>query len=252
MKPTSQVATQDDTIEALFKRSKRRFVPIRKTFVQQGQGKVRVPGPLASFVAHSDPRALELYLLIHAAASSAPFDVAHPAAVWARALGLPLTKSSCSAVSKALRRIEQLRLITRVRAGSKAKLTLLDEGGNGDAYLHPSGKHQPYFKLSFSYWTSGLHHRLSMPAKAILMISLSLDDDFILPIEKGPDWYGISADTVQRGLDEISREDLLDIRYVRKKAPLAPLGYTQDRHYTLKPPFGPLRKPLAQVIDISA
>ncbi|HVL93809.1 MAG TPA: hypothetical protein VM264_10760, partial [Acidimicrobiales bacterium] len=71
--------TQADTIAALLERSKRAEVPIRKTFAQQGTGKVRDPGPLAGFVSNHDERALDLYLLAHAAASAEPFDVVLPA-----------------------------------------------------------------------------------------------------------------------------------------------------------------------------
>ena len=36
-----------------------------------------------------DERGLDLYLLLRAAASADPWDVARPAPVWSRALGLP-------------------------------------------------------------------------------------------------------------------------------------------------------------------
>jgi hypothetical protein len=45
--------TQADTIAALLERSKRAEVRIRKTFVQQGKGKVRDPGPMASLVSNA-------------------------------------------------------------------------------------------------------------------------------------------------------------------------------------------------------
>lgn len=69
-------------------------------------------------------------------------------------------------------------------------------------------------------------------------------------VEKARDWYGISPDTVQRGLAELEKLDLLDVDVQYKTAPLAPEGYTQDRHFTLKAPFGPLRQPLATVTKL--
>lgn len=244
--------TQAETIEALLERSKRAEVPIRKTFVQQGKGKVRDPGPIAPLVSNHDERAIDLYLLAHAIASADPFDVVLPASTWARALGLSATASARSAVSKAFRRLVDLNLVERDRAGSLSRITLLDEGGHGDNYVHPAPRREPYLKLPHVYWEEGWHLRLSLRAKAVLLIALSRDDGFVLPVEKGPDWYGISADTVQRGRAELEKHNLLDTKVDYKKAPLSPLGYTEERHFTLKSPFGPLRKPIASVTKLRA
>ena len=243
--------TQADTISALLDRSKRSEVPIRKTFVQQGSGKVRDPGPLAFLCGHHDERALDAYLLLHAAASGAPFDVVLPSAVWARALGLSsASPSSRSAVSKTFARLEVHGLIHRERAGNRSKLVLLDEGGQGADYVHPAAHKEPYLKLGHEYWRDDWHLKLNFRAKVVLLIAHSLDDGFILPIERAKDWYGISADTVQRGLAELEQHGLLDIDVQYKPAPLAPEGYTQDRRFTLRAPFGPLRKPLATVTKL--
>lgn len=126
-------ATQADTIKALLDRSKRTDVPIRKTFVQQGKGKVRDPGPLADLCSHHDERGLDLYLLFHGTASAEPFDVVLPAPTWARTIGLDNTPSARSAVSKAFTRLVDLQLIERgARAGNKSPIILLDEGGHGE------------------------------------------------------------------------------------------------------------------------
>jgi hypothetical protein len=61
----------------------------------------------------------------------------------------------------------------------------------------------------------------------------------VLPLEQVKGWYGISADTAARGIDVLVRHELMQWRRVRKKAPLAPLGYTYERRYTLGEPFGP-------------
>lgn len=242
------VATQAETIKELLDRSKRTAVPIRKTFVQQGTGKVRQPGPLGRLLKHRDDRALDLYLLVHAAASGKPFDITLPAAVWVRAAGLKQSQSALSTVSKAFRRIEGAGLITRERVGSRSKLTLLDESGTGLPYARPSGKTDTYLKLGHEYWTSDWFRRLGSPAKVMLLIALSLDDGFYLPLEKGPDWYGISSDTVGRGFGELIKHGLLTYEEKQKKAPLSPQGYTTERHYQLNPPFGPVRsqKPTKQ------
>ncbi len=250
MKPPT--VTQADTILALLERSKRADVPIRKTFLQQGEGKVRTPGPLAPLVSKHDERALDLYLLAHAVASADPFDVVLPATTWARALGLSGSASARSAVSKAFRRLESLDVVSRDRAGSRSRVTLLDEGGHGDPYVHPATNRERYLKLPHAFWSDDWHLKLRLPGKTMLLVGLSLADDFPFPTEKGPDWYGISADTVQRGFDELARHQLIDVDVRYKKAPLSPLGYTEDRHYTLKAPFGPLRRHLATVRKLHA
>lgn len=89
-----------------------------------------------------------------------------------------------------------------------------------------------------------------MAGKVLLLIALSLDDDFALPIERARSWYGISPDTVQRGLAELEKANLLDVNVQYRTEPLAPAGYTQDRRFTLKAPFGPLRRPMATVTKL--
>ena len=81
-------ATPSETITALLERSNRHEVPIRKTFLQQGAGKVRTPGPLASLVRNHDERALDLCLVMHAVCSAGDFDVTLAAAVWGRTISL--------------------------------------------------------------------------------------------------------------------------------------------------------------------
>ncbi len=105
-------------MKALLDASKRRGagVPIRRTFVQQGPQREPVPGPLHPLLRGHDERALDLFLLHRAAASSEPWDVVRDARMWARALGLPTPKDNgASAVSKAWARLEKHRLIQRAR-----------------------------------------------------------------------------------------------------------------------------------------
>jgi len=225
--------------------------PIRKTFVQQGKGRVRTPGPLASLVRSHDERALDVYLLAHAVCSGGNFDVTLPVAVWARTIALSNSPSGRSTTSKAFRRLDDLSVVSRCRDGSRSKVTLLDESGSGDPYVHPGAAKEPYLKLPHAYWIDAWHHKLGLRAKAVLLVALSLDDGFVLPIERAPNWYGFSADTVNRGLLDLRGADLLQVEERVKTAPLAPEGIAQDYHYTLQPPFGPLRRPFATVTSLS-
>lgn len=245
--------TQADTIEALLGKSKRTDVPIRKTFVQQGTGRVRDPGPMATLCSHHDERGLDLYLLVHAAAIAAPFDVTLSGPTWARAMGLGNSPTARSTASKAITRLVDLRLVERgPRAGNKSPIVLRDEGGHGEPYTHPGASKEKYLKLPHRYWIDDWHLKLDLPAKVMLLVALSLDDAFPLPIERAKDWYGISADTAQRGLAQLEARGVLEVDVQYRKEPLAPAGYTQARLFTLKAPFGPQRKPMATVTKLKA
>lgn len=224
---------------------------MRKTFVQQGTSRVRDPGPIATLCSNHDERALDLYLLVHAAAIAAPFDVTLPGLTWARAIGLGTSSSARSAVSKAFTRLVRLNLIERgTRAGNRSPVVLLDEGGHGEPYVHPATARQKYLKLPHDYWTDGWHLTLDLSSKVMLLIALSLDDAFTLPIERAKDWYGISSDTAQRGLARLGELGVVDVDMRYRKEPLAAEGFTQARHFTLTAPFGPRRKPTATVTKL--
>ena len=131
------IVGQAETIAAMLTMSKRigEAVPVRATFVQQGPRGAREPGPLSSFVQHRDEIALDLYLLALAAASAPPHDVVRPSEVWLRSLGRdPKSKSSASSLSRAWRRLENRRLITKVRQGRILRIDLQLEDGSGNTY----------------------------------------------------------------------------------------------------------------------
>ena len=87
-------------------------------------------------------------------------------------------------------------------------------------------------------------NRLTLPAKTVLLIALSLQmrDHFVLPREHAAGWYGISADTIQRGLSELLRRGVVRYRVEYVKAPLPPRGYVAVRQYRLFPPFAKVGK----------
>lgn len=234
-------ASQAETVAALLERSGRDALPMRRSFVQvrqRGGG----AGPLAAFVHGRRGIALDLYLLGRAVASHEPFDVALPAEVWARALGLGATSGAASTISKSWSWLEQQHLVTSSRRGRLREIHFLREDGANRPYRHPGrDNEQPgdYFKLPYAYWEGSYPGRLGLPAKAVLLIALSLGDDFWLPQERGARWYGLSRDSVSRGLSTLLRLGLLDVRVKYKKAPLAPRGIAEERRYMLRPPFGP-------------
>ena len=216
---------------------RRDFVPIDRAFLQlreHGGG----AGPLAAFVSTRRKRALDLYLLGHALASTPPYDGALPAWAWARALGMPETPSSRVFISTTWSWLESQGLVRSVRDGNRRRIFLLDESGSGEPYTHGAGrKRLDYFKLPYAYWLEGWAERLSLPATAVLLIALSLPQTFVLPQEHGGRWYGLSRDTVRRGLSVLLGQGLLDVRVLHKRAPLSPIGTTEHRHYRLCKPF---------------
>lgn len=233
-----------ETVERLLARrgGRREFVPLRRTFVQaraEGGG----AAPLAAFVAGRQRRSLDLYLLIHALASTEPWDVAPGWRTWAAALGMPETSASQVSISKALRWLERTRLIRSERDGTRRRSYLLDESGSGAGYRHPARTDRPdYFKLPYAYWRHGWHERLSLPATSVLLIALSLGRTFVLPLDSGARWYGISRDTLRRGLRELTREGVLTFSSRLKQAPRSPTGKAEERRYALHGAFAPHKR----------
>lgn len=230
-------ASAAETLEALLARSGRDALPLRRSFVQMRKPGAGGAGPLAAFVRGRHAVALDLYLLGRAVASHEPFDVALPSRVWARALGLGEGSSAAATISHSWTWLEERSLITSMRRGRLREIRFLREDGTGRPYQHP-GREGDYFKLPYAYWEGLYPGRLGLPAKALLLIALSLGPDFWLPHERGARWYGLSRDTVSRGLATLLRLGLLEVRYERKTAPLSPQGFTVERRYSLRPPFG--------------
>lgn len=231
---------QQRTVSALLNAAGRRKpeVPLRRDFVQQGPQREPRPGPLSDMVRHHDERAFDLYLLARAAASAEPWDVKRPAPVWGRAIGLVTDKDSGrAAVSRTWARLESTYgLVRRERSGQLARVFMLHEAGNREPYTYP---HEGYFKLPFAFWTDeqAWYVSLSFAAKATLLIALSLRPSFALPAERAPAWYGLSADTVDRGLRELRRTGLLTRTFKEVENWLSPTGKTTQYRFSLQPPF---------------
>jgi hypothetical protein len=228
-------------VTALLRRSARNSVPIRRAFVQArepGGG----PGMLSEFVGSRRRRALDLYLLLHAAASRPPWDVDMPGAAWGRMLGL-FGPSTGTVVARQWSWLEERRLVARTKVGRQTRITLLHEDGSGRPYWHPGTHHAgrapegDYFHLPYAYWQADMQDWADLPMKAVLLIALSLPREFLLPLDHGRRWYGLSRDTLRTGLRGLSTRGFLDMRLVKKAAPLTTSGYTFERRYRLRSPF---------------
>ncbi len=251
MSTEEAAATQQETVAAFVESSDRRgrAAPIRRQFLQGGRQGVPTPGPLSAIVRSRDELALDLYLLHRVRASGPPFDVAAHAAAWARAAGISTAENiGSAAVSKAWRRLEdKYRLIRRERRGRLANIIALREDGSGKPYEIPTGHswNDRYFKLPFGYWLDEeqWYGTLSLRAKAALLIALSLPLTFTLPSERAPAWYGISADTAERGLHELIDRGALSRALRVRKAPFAPAGKTRVAEYSRLGTFASRMKP---------
>ena len=254
--PNGTPATTHDTVDAIADSTQRGFFPLRRTFIQQKKDGKSIPGPLAGFVSAGDRTALLLYFLMLTKASNQPWDVSLHSAVWARALGLPDPTGHVARgrVSKAWTRIVDRKLVKRARRNRLAEFTLLCEDGSGQPYTRPT---RDFIKVHHALWTEGptltedegsgpsnrWYELLTLPELTFLIIGLSnRPAGFSLPVERGPDYYGISADTLYRGASGLGRRQLLDIQKRRITAPLAPEGVTYENHYSLNPPFEPLTR----------
>jgi len=253
---------QQETIAALLDASKRptRRVNVRNTFVQSGDQKCPVPGPLAEMVRSHDTGALDLFLAHRAIVSREPWtNRAMPSTAWALVLGVHTDKDGGAAVvSKTWNRLDtKYNLIERGRSGRIAVFTSRREDGSGQPYTSPDGtsREERFFTLPFEYWTAeqAWYRTLSLPAKAVLLIGSTLKPGFVLPTERARDWYGISTETAQRGLRELREAKLLHRKTVLRKTPLGKTMTTQEYHYTLFPPFGRQTKkasrPALMVVD---
>lgn len=244
-------ATPDETLADLLDATRRGHVPIRRSFLQV-PGVARRPGPLSWFVPVRRDLALVLWLLLHAGAAAEPWDVRRPAMVWARMLDMPLTPASETSVSRNFTWLEQHKLVRSEREKRVRKVFLLAEDGSGDAFERPTGAGRGYFKLPYSFFTERWHRELSLAGKATLLVCLAQAPTFTLPKERAAEWYGISADTFQRGLDELRNLGLLKVWTRAKKAPRARYGVTLENHYALKGPFVRAPLPAAGTVEASA
>lgn len=195
--------TSRETVLGLLDGQRRKGPPIRSAFLQERAGK-REPGPLRDFVVER-----RLFALL-------------PAGAWARALGLT-SQSAESTVSRNWRWLKDKKLVRTQRHKRVVDAYLLCEDGSGDEYT----RSRDYFKLPLAFFREGWHEKLSLPATATLLISLNSQ-------RKGESFeLRISADTLQRGLDELRDALLVAIRTESKRDVRTRYGVVSVNGYRL-------------------
>lgn len=233
-------------------------IPVRRSFVQYGPQDSPIPGPAHEMLRAHDENAFDLFLLHRAQASMEPWDVVRHGKIWATSLGLPTPNDDgATAVSRTWGRLaKKYQLVEKERAGRLLKVTSLDEAGTGKPYTYPRGGtgRGRYFKVPEAFWRDEerWYRTLTLRAKVMLMISLSLKPDFALPIEQVPNWYGVSANSAQRGLNELRDHGILKDRKERRDSWNGPDGYVLENRYTLQGSFAVIVSEKAGVIDLAA
>ena len=242
--------TADETVDAILATAGRGRTPLRHSFLQQGSQRDPAPGPLKALVTSGNQRAILLYMLAKAKASAKPWDVSLPASVWACALGLGHLdgRAAAVAISRLWKHLEAQKLVRRDRSGRSALIHMLTEDGSGNPYSHPGQMGDRYLQVPNALWQAGpgderWYRVLALPEITVLLIALSLREEFWFPAERAPAWYGISADTASRGLGRLVDRGLLKVVKNFKATPLSPVNYTEHNVYTLQDPFGPKRSP---------
>lgn len=208
-----QSMSQGRTIEMILTRSARanRTVPIRRVFLQLGEGRDAQPGPLRSLVASRQERALDLYLLVAAITGGPGHAVTEWSTTWARTIGIFDEKSGASAVSRAWKALKDLDLITTAR-GSQRRTTVTKrmEDGSGP-YEPPMNAGEKYLQLPFEYWEKDMHTKLSLAGKAMLLIALAQrKNKFPLVHARISEWYGLAQKTVAAGIDNLVENEVLE------------------------------------------
>jgi hypothetical protein len=235
--PDDAAPTPASTLDSLLGEQTRIGPPIRASLIQEFGGK-RAPGPLHLFVAERRLFALQLYLLLHCQALKDPWDKQLPAGTWARALG-KTNRGAESTVSRSWAWLKDNHLVTTEIEQRMVRAYLLNESGNGQAYTRPTGR---FFRLPLAFFRDGWHQKLKLPGTAVLLIALSKswrEPWFELRTQRESEWFGIGADTLQRGLDELRDAELLFIHPRKVHDAKARFGVTTVNNYLLTGPFGP-------------
>jgi hypothetical protein len=245
-------ATPSDTRSDFLRVSGSGYTVVRQHFVQFDSSLSR-PGMLSTMVSERKHRALVLYLLLLTVwpylRTRDPFS----SAIWIRALSSSKgAQWNRSELSKAWTQLVQLGLVQRERDGRFSRIQPMREDAQ-QAYKAPSGIKktwsEAYFTLPGEFWTDEWFARLNLAELAVLLIvakETTTKDEMYVTEERVADWYGISPNTLRKGVQGLERKGLLKRRPERRKAPLTSLGYTIRWWYSLTGPFSPAERRKAQ------
>ena len=215
----------------------RKGTPLRVAFLHQPIARGG-PGPLAAFVRQRRATALDLLLLAHAVwPLNDPDPIGASGTAWATEIGLGDPSGARALVSRSWTWLEKSQLVRTHKYGKVRAVEILREDGSGAPWSGAFEAREPYFHLPEAYWTYGFSRELSLPAKAVLLVGLSLLSGnrayFELPVERGADWYGLTPHSVRTGLQELREIGLLRTWVEERPSDRSPLGHTFDRRHSL-------------------
>lgn len=225
-----------DLLIPMLEGTKRAFVPVRRNFIQKPRGASGSRGAALASLSR-DGSALDVYLLLHALASSSePYVAAYPAATWVQLARLDEAASFGAAKSrwsKVVSKLASMNLIERERKGNEMQYRLLNESGDGKPYVRPKKAEDGHWlRLPYTYWTEEYDATLTHPEKLMLVICLDQTDDFVLPFNQTAKWYGISEATARRGLRGLESRGLLTKTSTFVASPKSPSGWVEQFRYT--------------------
>jgi hypothetical protein len=233
--PDDEPFTPESLRELLLGSQQRDKASLRQDFCQEYGGERR-PGPLRLFVGARRLFALQLYLLLVCVASGKPWDKAMSGSSWAMALD-QVNAGAESKVSRNWAWMAENNLVRTERKGRHLHVTRLQESGTGEEYTQPR---KGFFYVPFAYFTEGWHRKLSLAGTTALLIARSRSPYkpwFELPLERGPEWYGISADTLKSGFDELQVNGLLRVHQRSVRDHRARFGTKRVNQYALLESF---------------
>ena len=203
--------------ESAAKRIRKRAAPVRRAFIKGVKDRA---APLWQIMQGGGSVRLKLYLSLLWVAGGEPFKTDFPAYRWAALLALPHTEATgARRVNDALSQLAKLRLLRLERQPGMPTVTfVLDDGGQGVEYKHPAKVNQAYVRLPSTFWTNGWLAGMSGIAIAIFLVLRDCQDykSPNKPVWVTPalarDRYGFSADSWTRGVAELKRLGLIQVR----------------------------------------
>lgn len=221
------------------KETGRQGVPIRAEFVQRPPG---TKGSRASSLhaLRRHERALDAYLLIHAFASaSPPYSTRLPIDTWIDLMNLEKeTRTTAEAAwSRIARRLVDHQLIVKqLRRGGDVEYSLLHESGNGADYIRPvdAKKDGRWFTLPHLYWTEGHDQQLTHAEKRMLLIALDQPNEFVLPLARVPEWYGVGESAALEGMAGLQRRGFVTSSSEWLPSAKSATGWRQEVTYSMQ------------------
>ena len=145
--------------------------------------------------------------------------------------------ASETTISKNWSWLESKKLVRSERHHRVRRIYMTKEDGSGTDYSRPRGEPRGFLSFPFAYFVDRWHKEIGLAGKVVLLIALSQKPIFTLVTERAADWYGVSPDTLQRGLQDLRDHGLLETWAVGRKTPRARTGLTMVHHHRLTSPL---------------